>query len=65
MIIVLAAAFSAALWVLLWGLDVKALDALLVCLVIMILASVAHIMLPYLPGNRANRRPEPDPAPYN
>ena len=65
MIIVVAAAFSAALWVLLWGLDLKALDALMVCLVIMILAAVAHIMLPYLPGNRAAARPERDPAPFN
>ena len=64
MILVLAAAFSAALWVLLWGLDLKALDALLICLVIMILASVAHIMLPHLPGRRSRERPEPDPAPF-
>ena len=38
--------------------------ALLICLVIMILASVAHIMLPHLPGRRSRERPEPDPAPF-
>jgi hypothetical protein len=64
MIIVLAAAFSSALWVLLWGLDFKALDALLICLLLMVLASVAHIMLPFLPGNRSNQAPEQDAAPF-
>jgi hypothetical protein len=64
MILVLGAALSSALWVLLWGLNVKAIDGFMICLVLMILAAVAYIMLPSLPGTKANESPEPDPAPF-
>jgi fatty acid desaturase len=64
MILVLSTAFSAALWVLLWGLGVKALDALMLSLLLMILAVTAHLVLPYLPGRRAHDETQPDPAPF-
>jgi len=52
------------LWVLLWGLGAKGLDAMLLSLLIMILAAVVHVVLPFLPGNRARRTEDPDPAPF-
>jgi hypothetical protein len=64
MILVFAAALSAALWVLLWGLGAKALDALMLSLLLMILAVTAHLVLPFLPGRRSQDETTPDPAPY-
>ena len=64
MILVLSAAFSAALWVLLWGLGAKALDALMLSLLLMVFAVTAHLVLPYLPGKRSQEDTHPDPAPY-
>jgi hypothetical protein len=64
MIIVVSAAFSAALWVLLWGLGAKAIDSLMLALLIMILATTAHLVLPFLPGRRSGDDTIPDPAPY-
>jgi hypothetical protein len=65
MLIVLAAAASAVLWVLLWGLGAKAMDALMLSLLIMVLAATAQAVLPFLPGNRAGTDEDPDPAPFN
>ena len=64
MLLVLSTAFAAALWVLLWGLGAKALDALLLSLLLLILAVTAHLVLPYLPGRRSQDETHPDPAPY-
>jgi hypothetical protein len=64
MVLLVAALLSAALWVLLWGLGAKALDALLLALVIMIIAAIAHILAPFLPGRRPASETDPDPAPY-
>jgi hypothetical protein len=64
MILVLSAAISAALWVLLWGLGAKAIDALMLPVLIMILAATAHLVLPFLPGRRSPDETIPDPAPY-
>ncbi len=64
MILVFATALSAALWVLLWGLGTKALDALMLSLLLMVLAVTAHVLLPYLPGRRTQDETHPDPAPY-
>jgi hypothetical protein len=64
MLLVLSTAFAAALWVLLWGLGAKALDALLLSLLLLILAVTAHLVLPYLPGRRSHDETNPDPAPY-
>ena len=64
MILVFGAALAAALWVLLWGLGAKAIDAMMLSLVPMILAVTAHVLLPYLPGKRSAAETNPDPAPY-
>ncbi len=65
MLLVLSTAFAAALWVLLWGLGAKAIDALMLSLLLMILAATAHLLLPYLPGRRSPDETNPDPAPFN
>ena len=64
MILVLSAAFGAALWVLLWGLGAKALDALMLSLLVMILAVTAHVLRPDRPGRRSQDETQPDPAPF-
>jgi hypothetical protein len=50
---------SLVLWVVLWALGAKAIDAALLSLGILIVAAAVHIMLPMLPGNRGDepRRP--------
>jgi hypothetical protein len=66
MLLLLSAAASLVLWVLLWGLGAKAIDALLLSLLVMILAATAHIVLPFLPGRRSSKaNTRPDPAPFN
>ena len=53
--LVTATAFALGLWVLLWGLGAKGIDAAMLSLVILITAAAAHIIIPMLPGNRARR----------
>jgi len=65
MLLVYSGMFSAALWVLLWGLDFKALDALMISLLLLVLAAVAHIVAPLAPGRAAAPDEHPDPAPFN
>jgi Mn2+/Fe2+ NRAMP family transporter len=44
------------IWIVLWAVDVKPLDAFLITLLLVILAATARMVAPYLPGNR----PDPD-----
>jgi hypothetical protein len=44
------------IWIVLWALGVKAFDAFLITLLMVIIAGTARIVTPYLPGNR----PDPD-----
>jgi hypothetical protein len=39
-------------WVVLWAIGAKALDAFLITLVMLIVAAAVHLVVPYLPGNR-------------
>jgi hypothetical protein len=43
---------SLVLWIVLWAIGVKAFDAMMLVVVIMVGAVVAHIVIPFLPGNR-------------
>jgi len=45
--------FGLALWVTLWAIGVKAIDAMMLTLLIVLGAAIARIMAPSLPGNRA------------
>jgi hypothetical protein len=50
----LAAAATAgmAVWIVLWALDIKAVDAFLVTVVIVLVAVTVRIVASFLPGNR-------------
>jgi hypothetical protein len=48
---------SLVVWVVLWAIGVKAIDAALLSVSILLVAAVAHIMLPMLPGNRGDDQP--------
>jgi hypothetical protein len=50
--VVLATAAGLILWIVLWSLGVKALDAFLVTMLIVLLAVTARMLRPSLPGNR-------------
>jgi hypothetical protein len=39
-------------WVVLWALGVKGFDAFMITVVMVVVAAAAHIVTPYLPGNR-------------
>ena len=39
-------------WVVLWAIGAKALDAFLLTLLMLVIAAAARLLLPYLPGNR-------------
>ena len=50
----LSIAFGLCLWVLLWGLGVKSIDAIMITGAIALTAAALRILAPYLPGNRAD-----------
>jgi hypothetical protein len=39
-------------WVVLWAIGAKALDAVLLTLLMLVIAAATRLLLPYLPGNR-------------
>jgi hypothetical protein len=39
-------------WVVLWAIGAKALDAFLITLVMLVVAAAVRLLVPYLPGNR-------------
>jgi hypothetical protein len=65
MLIVLSAATAMVIWIILWGLGAKGFDGFMIALLIVLLATTAHLLLPYLPGNRKGEDDPVDPAPYN
>jgi len=44
---------GAAVWVFLWGIGVKAFDAFMLFLLIVLGAGIARVVTPHLPGNRS------------
>jgi hypothetical protein len=48
--LVLATAFALIVWIVLWAMGAKSLDAFLVSTVIITLAATGRILRPYLPG---------------
>ena len=48
--LVLATAFALIVWIVLWAIGAKSLDAFLVSTVIITLAATGRILKPYLPG---------------
>ena len=52
MTVFLATIVGLVLWLVLWSLNVKAFDAFMLTLLIIIVAALVQTVLPYLPGNR-------------
>ena len=46
-------------WVVLWAIGVKSFDAFMLTMVITLGGAIAHIVMPYLPGNRGPDKPPP------
>jgi hypothetical protein len=49
----LAATAGLSIWIVLWSLEVKAIDAFLITVVIALVAVMARMLAPFLPGNRS------------
>ena len=53
MILLLTWVFGLVLWIVMWSLGAKALDAFMLVIALMVSAAAVHIALPMLPGNRS------------
>lgn len=43
------------IWIVLWAIGVKSVDAFLITVLMVLVAAMAHMLAPFLPGNRADR----------
>ena len=50
--LVLTTVLGFVVWIVLWAINVKAFDAFMITVVIIVLGATVHILAPYLPGNR-------------
>jgi hypothetical protein len=50
--LVVATTFGLVVWLVMWALGVKAFDAFLITVLVVVLGATARIIAPYLPGNR-------------
>ena len=50
--LVLTTTFGLVLWIVLWAIGAKALDAFLIAAVVIMLGATARILAPYLPGRQ-------------
>jgi hypothetical protein len=50
--LVVATTFGLVVWIVMWALGVKAFDAFLITVLVVLVGATARILLPYLPGNR-------------
>jgi hypothetical protein len=48
--LVVTTTFGLVLWIVLWAIGAKALDAFLIAAVVIMLGATARILAPYLPG---------------
>jgi hypothetical protein len=49
---VVATTFGLVVWLVLWALGVKSIDAFMITVLIAVVAVTLRILVPYLPGNR-------------
>ena len=49
---ILAALTGLVIWIVLWSLDVKAIDGMMITLLIVVTAATLRMVAPFLPGNR-------------
>ena len=52
MALVLTTTAGLVLWIVLWSLGAKAVDAFMITTVIVLVGATARMLVPYLPGNR-------------
>jgi Mn2+/Fe2+ NRAMP family transporter len=57
MAIFLATIAGLVVWIVMWAVGVKSFDAFMVMLLIILLGCTAHILAPFLPGNRKDAPP--------
>ena len=50
--LILATTFGLILWLVLWALGQKAIDAFMLTILIALVAATLRMLAPYLPGNR-------------
>jgi len=50
--LVVATTFGLIVWIVLWALGIKAFDAFLITVLVVLVGATARILAPYLPGNR-------------
>lgn len=48
----IAITFGLVVWIVLWSLGTKSLDAFLITIVVALLATTVRMLAPYVPGNR-------------
>jgi Mn2+/Fe2+ NRAMP family transporter len=42
-------------WIVLWATGIKSFDAFMITIVMVLIAAAAHIVAPFLPGNKPSR----------
>jgi hypothetical protein len=50
--LVVATTLGLVIWLVMWALGVKAIDAFMITVVLVLVGATARIIAPYLPGNR-------------
>jgi hypothetical protein len=50
--LVVATTFGLVIWLVMWALGVKAFDAFLITILVVLVGATARMIAPYLPGNR-------------
>ena len=52
--LVVATTVGLVIWIVMWALGIKAVDAFMITLLLVILGATMRIISPYLPGNRGS-----------
>ena len=50
--LVVATTFGLVIWLVMWALGVKAIDAFMITVVVVLVGATVRIIAPFLPGNR-------------
>ena len=53
--LVVATTAGLVVWLVLWAIGVKAVDAFMITVVVALVATMLRMLVPHLPGNRAER----------
>jgi hypothetical protein len=50
--VIVATTFGLIIWIVLWAIGIKAVDAFMITVLIALVAATLRMLAPYLPGNR-------------